>query len=200
LQLCFHNPNIGEDIRDIYDYLKKIEQIILHNDWPGLEAFATELAISLAGEKIANEIAKINFDSYQDQLHEALQQAISIAKKQKAFAVYFEYDFDNDWQSHFFICQDYVAREQAEQEGDDWACDYDIKNVVNGPDFSLLSGLYKKNGFFNSTRVAVGSTILLIARTVAAFGRVCEKIACDNIAICIAFHGQDPIFRIKERL
>ncbi|MBW2109798.1 MAG: hypothetical protein JRI36_14220 [Deltaproteobacteria bacterium] len=167
---------------------------IQRQDWTGLESRFQELANELAGVTQADRIAKIDFSKYQKSLSENLHRAIKLASNQEAKALYFEYDLDNDWQSTFFICDEYVP----ESEGnDDWACEW-VEDLA-GPKFPVLSEIYLENGF-DRTEVAKGCTLYLIARTVATFGRCLDEYpAPATLAVCVAFHDQDPIFRLQER-
>ena len=104
--------------------------------------------------------------------------ALQAAARCRANAVYFEYDLDNDWQSAFFLCEKY--KPESAQD-DDWACDW-IENF-SGPDFPEASDIYREN-HFDRTPIAKGSTLYLIARTVAAFGRCFEQAPSPAITTC----------------
>ncbi|MDY7080497.1 MAG: hypothetical protein SXV54_26760 [Chloroflexota bacterium] len=179
---------------DIYGYLEEMPRWIRRKDWTGLESRFQELANELAGVTQANRIAKIVFSQYQKSLSENLRRAIKRASDRGAKALYFEYDLDNDWQSTFFICDKYAP----ESEGnDDWACEW-VEDLA-GPKFPALGEVYLENGF-DRTEAAKGCTLYLIARTVAAFGRCLdEHLAPATLAVCVAFHDQDPNFRLQER-
>lgn len=114
-----------------------------------------------------------------------------IADQNSAAALYFEYDMDNDWQSSFFICNDYTM---LSEEDDDWASDW--ISSVKGPDLKEFAKIYAENGF-DYNEEAIGITLYLIIKTVILFGKVAESIEI-NIPICIGFHDQDPIMRIRE--
>ena len=79
-------------------------------------------------------------------------------------------------------------------DGDDWACDY-IDHFDIGP-FEPFGKLYIPG--FDDTDLAKGVNSFLIARTVATFGRSSDKYASEDIALCMAFHDQDPIVRVYE--
>ena len=106
-------------------------------------------------------------------------------------AIYFEYDLDNGWDSHFFLCQDY---RRADENDEDWACEW--LSAFNGPGNPTLARLYKENKSFDETPFALGSTLYLVARTVAtfgsAFGTMKQPPPCS---VCMAFHDQNPIIR-----
>jgi hypothetical protein len=178
---------------DIYNYIERMSDYIELKNWNGLESHFKTIAQSLAGEEIASDISEVNLSNYQKQLCADLTLAIEKARNLNAKAIYFEYDLDNDWQSHFFVCQNY----NLPTEGDDeWACDWlDEFESTDSPSFG---DLYIPG--FDSTEIAKGASLYLIARTVAAFGRCCEKYVTESFAICLAFHDQDPVMRIYEPL
>ena len=69
-----------------------------------------------------------------------------------------------------------------------------------GPQQEELSDIYLEN-HFDRTPTAKGSTLYLVARTVAIYARGYSEIETSaTLAICIAFHDQDPILRIQRPL
>ena len=176
---------------NIYNYIEQMSSYINAKDWQGLESNFKKNAEFLAGKEHASEIAEVDLSSYQNSLCAKLSIAVEKARNSNAKAIYFEYDLDNDWQSYFFVCQNY---NQQTIQNDDWACDW--IDELKGNDFSLFGDLYVTG--FDSTEVAKGVNLYLIARTIATFGRCCEMHQDNNFAICIAFHDQDPIMRIYE--
>jgi hypothetical protein len=177
---------------DIYEHISQMKPFIASNDWEHLEHAYRTLAAQLAGAQQAARIAALDFASYQSRLSPFVVDAVMGAEVLKARAVYFEYDLDNLWQSGFFLCGEYKS-ESADDE--DWACDW-IEDF-GGPDFPEASKIYLENGF-DRTTAAKGSTLYLVARTVAAFGRCVVHSAPPGLTVCIAFHDQVPIMRIAE--
>ncbi len=102
----------------------------------------------------------IQLDSYEESMRIGLRETLEIAESEEVKAIYFEYDLDNEWNSRFYICEEYVP---LEEEDDDWASEwtYDIE----GPKSVELADVYAENGFDTSEK-AVGITLYLIARTV----------------------------------
>ena len=176
---------------DIYDYIEQMNPHINAKDWNALESHFKKVAESLAGKQYASKIAEVDLSSYQNSLCAELSLAVEKARHSLAKAVYFEYDLDNEWQSNFFVCQDYNLQLSGD---DEWACDW--IDEVKGSDLTSFGDLYIVG--FDSTEAARGANVYLIARTVAAFGRCCEKYQAEKFAICLAFHDQDPIMRIYE--
>ena len=177
---------------DIYAHLAGMKPLVAASAWDRLEATYHALAAELAGPEQADVIARLDFPSYGARLQPCFMQALQAAARCRATAVYFEYDLDNDWQSNFFLCEKYSS-ESADD--DDWACDW-IEDC-SGPDFPEASEVYLEN-HFDRTPTAKGSTLYLVARTVAAFGRCFEQAASPAITTCIAFHDQTPVLRIFE--
>jgi hypothetical protein len=176
----------------IFKLIEKMDSFISARDWHGLESAYNQIARRLAGEIQATRISGVALANYQKTLAKKLRLTVKKAQARKAKAIYFEYDLDNDWESTFFICPDYNPQSIGD---DDWACDW-TENIA-GPDMPAFCALYRKHGF-TQEKQAVGSAAYLIARTVAVFGRCVEEIKTDDVAVCIAFHYQDPIMRVRE--
>lgn len=161
---------------NIYDYIEQMTSHINAKEWDSLESHFKSVAESLAGKEYISKIAEVNLSSYQNSLCKELSFAVKKARNLSAKAVYFEYDLDNEWQSYFFVCQDY----NPQTLGDDgWACDYLDK--VEGSSLPPLGDLYISD--FDSTETAKGANLYLIARTIVAFGRCCEKYQDEKFAI-----------------
>lgn len=181
-------------MKSIYDYLMQMAEIAKTRDSRAVERRFEELAINLAGVEQTRRIGSISLGEYEASLRAGLVESIKCAESAKAPAVYFEYDLDNDWQSHFFVCQSY----NREADGDDdWACDW--STVIGGPECRSLSLIYHENGW-DGTDTAKGSSLYLIARTVAAFLRAFESMGrAPDVCVCLGYHDQDRVFRIQER-
>lgn len=84
--------------------------------------------------------------------------------------IYFEYDFDNEWISQFYICEEYVL---FEEEDDDWVFEwiYDVE----GLEFVELVDMYNENGFDISEKV-IGIILYLIVKMLCSFISVCSEV------------------------
>jgi len=176
----------------IYEHIAHMDGRVKDADWDGLEHEFRSLAIRLAGQDEANLIHSLDFPDYEHRLRDPFQQALSKSRSSPVKAIYFEYDLDNSWHSAFYLCTSY---DPQALENDDWPCDF--QDVIPGPDFPAAGLAYRRHGF-NKTQIASGITLYLVARTVAAFGRIVTAAPRRNKPICIAFHDQDPITRIWE--
>jgi hypothetical protein len=179
---------------DIYEHIAQMKPFIARRDWDGLEASYRNCCEELAGDEQTLKIAALDFASYQAALAESLAEAVEQAQEAGTRAVYFEYDLDNNWQSNFFLCGDYNPEAAGD---DDWACDWLAE--VSGPEFPEACEVYLENDF-DQTPLAKGSTLYLVARTVAAYGRCFDNHPSAALAVCIGFHDQDPIMRLRERV
>jgi hypothetical protein len=142
---------------------------------------------------LADQIKHINLDTYQFKLEHAYLKAVDLAKQKSSTAIYFEYDLDNEWQSHFFLCPYYTPLKLYDtvDAPDDWACVFD-NEVIQGPDLNVFSNLFSE--YCHNGEVKA----YLVARTVAVFEKVYQIHQTNDVAICIAFHDQDPIIRIHD--
>ncbi|MCF6408129.1 hypothetical protein [Pseudalkalibacillus salsuginis] len=177
----------------ISDLIESLHEDIKNNPLQEVDEKYHQICINLSGSKLANEIRKVDLNDYISNLTNGLQTAFEIVQNTSAKAIYFEYDLDNDWDSTFFICDEYNP---IEEEDDDWACDW-IKDF-EGPSLDCFSNIYLINGFDRNNK-AIGATIYLIVRTVLSYAKAFEHLLISSpVPLCIAFHDQDPITRIKE--
>lgn len=173
----------------IYSYLEEMQSDLFIGNLEEMERKYYDLCSQLAGNSMANRVQKINLDEYQKELERGITEALEVAECNFAKAIYFEYDLDNEWHSHFFICDQY---NQLEDQDDDWACDW--SDYLEGPTLPEFAEIYSENGF-DTTEIAMGITLYLVARTVVAFAKACRKVE-SKVPICIGFHDQDPIMRV----
>lgn len=131
----------------------------------------------------------MDLSEYKNQLLEVFAQTIALAKQKERIAIYFEYNLDNDWQSIFCLCPYYVPKLLSKENSDDWACWYD--EDITGPDLPIFGTIFSQH---HSDAAAA----YLVARTISAFAATYQQLKIDQIAICIAFHDQDPIIRIQD--
>jgi hypothetical protein len=177
---------------DIFEHLDSLRAVAGGRDWSTLESKYRATCERLSGPELAARIAALDFLSYQGSLAHPLKEAASLATKSQAAALYFEFDLDNAWSCAFFVCPEY--RPEADGD-DDWAAEYD--DEVEGPEFPEASDLYQENGLDGADR-AIGATLYLVARTLAALGRALDRIDCGALTVCAGFHDQDPVVRLCE--
>jgi hypothetical protein len=180
------------DERDIYDHFDDMRPFIRRGAWPALEQTFMARCAELAGPLQADRIAKLRFNVYERWLRLALRQAVARPAAAHARALYFEYNLDSDWAGHFFLCEQYNPESAHD---DEWACEW--LDECRGPYFEAASEIFLENNF-NETARAKGSTLYLVARTVAAFGRCSDQVPIRPPAVCIGFHDQDDVFRVRE--
>ncbi|WP_176344223.1 hypothetical protein [Priestia aryabhattai] len=176
---------------NIFDCLDELQAELFEKSYEEIEARYYELCSTQVEGNEAERIHNINLDTFQMQVKSSLQEAVCIVNEQSAKAIYFEYDMDNDWESTFLICDGYSS---LFEEDDDWASDW--IEEIEGPSNKEFAQVYKENGF-DATEKARVITLLLIVRTLVAFAKAVKNIKVD-VPLCIGFHDQDPIMRIKE--
>lgn len=176
---------------DIFDYLEEMQVELFQKSFEEIEAKYYRLCSTIAGDNVAERIRSINLDILQIKLKSSLKKALYIANEQSVEAIYFEYDMDNEWESTFFVCDEYNS---LSEEDDDWASDWIAE--IEGPINSEFAQIYQENGF-DTTEKSKAVTLFLVIRTVIALGEVSQSMKV-NVPLCIGFHDQDPIMRIKE--
>ncbi len=178
---------------DIFELLDELQVDLCSKQLEEVEEKFFKICSKLAGHARANTNKQIRLDEYVHELKLGLERSINIAQRLSANAIYFEYDLDNNWESAFFICEEYRP---LEAEDDDWASEW--SEHLEGPSLKEFAHIYALDSFDRSEE-AIGSTIYLIARTIICYAKAYEELDDESsIAICIAFHDQDPIVRIKE--
>lgn len=135
---------------------------------------------------------EINKD-YLDRLFEAYCEAFKLAEGSDAAAIYFEYDMDNQWDANFFVCESYAP---PEEEDDDWACDY--VEAIPAPGIGSFATIYQELDGFCTDDSSTTATLFMIARTAEALSAVVDRKPAEQRAICIGFHDQDPIHRLRN--
>ncbi|MEI4529357.1 hypothetical protein [Priestia megaterium] len=176
---------------DIFDYLEEMQVELFQKSFEEIEAKYYLLCSTIAGDNVAARIRNISLDILQTQLKSSLQEALNIANEQSVEAIYFEYDMENDWESTFFVCDEYSS---LSEDDDDWASEW--IDEIEGPINKEFAQIYQENGF-DTTEKAKAVTLFLVIRTVTALGTVAQSMKV-NVPLCIGFHDQDPIMRIKE--
>jgi len=176
---------------NIFDCLDELQAALFEKSYEEMEVKYYELCSTQVEGNEVDRIYNINLDTFQTQVKSSLQEAMRIVNEQSAKAIYFEYDMDNDWESTFFICDGYSS---LFEEDDDWASDW--IEEIEGPSNKEFAQIYQENGF-DATEKARIITLFLIVRTLVAFSKSVKNIKVD-VPLCIGFHDQDPIMRIKE--
>ncbi|WP_195696752.1 hypothetical protein [Priestia megaterium] len=176
---------------NIFDCLDELQAELFEKSYEELEAKYYELCSTNVEGNEAKRIRNINVDIFEAQLKSSFQEVLHITNEHSAKAIYFEYDMENNWESIFFVCEEYSSL----SEGDDgWASDW--IDEIEGPSHKEFAQVYKENGF-DTTDKARAITLFLIVRTLIAFGTVAKSMKLD-VPLCIGFHDQDPVMRIKE--
>jgi len=178
---------------NIYNYLDQMYEDLNDKKWDAVEAKYREIALKSSGKKVVKRIAAVELGDYQKSLYECLLEAVELAEGLRFPAIYFEYDIDNNWQGRFLICSEYYP---AHEEDDDWVSEWEEE--LDAPNLAPFAEVYQESGGYDDDDSRVGVTLYLIARTVCAFGRCVDDIARGKMAICIGFHDQSPIWRIRE--
>lgn len=175
----------------IYDQLDELHIQLRTYPLSQIEEYYYTRCCEVAGEDVGHTIKNLSLDEYEKQLKEGLQHSLTRIQSGEGCAIYFEYDMDNNWQSSFYLCTEYVPNE------DEWACEWE--DVLEGPSLSNFGEIIMHYGFDkNETSVAV--TMYLIARTVCAFSDVVNSVKeAKRVPIAISYHDQDGIYHINHR-
>jgi hypothetical protein len=176
---------------NVFEELDRMRPIANAERWTDLEREFEVVARRLASDVRADNIRTVDLTAYEAALSKHLRQAYQAARAATAAAIYFEYDLDNGWDSTFFICGAYRPEAAAD---DDWACDWE--SDFPGPSLDSFAALYAQNRGFAESPFATGSSLFLVARTVASFGRAALQAGTPPCVLCIGFHDQSPIQRL----
>ena len=175
----------------IFTELDRMQDRMLANDWPAFDDhYFAQCRETDAG--LADAIRKTDLTSYLDEISRAFDESIPIAIERNDAAIYFEYDLDNDWNSHVFLCPEYHP---IETDDDDWACGYEHHLPAGSQ--TDLSNIYVNTENFCQTDKATNTTLFLIARTTFLLNNVITNRDLGSLNICIGFHDQNPIHRLR---
>jgi hypothetical protein len=158
----------------------------------GLESIYHNQAREWSGRGLARKIGEVDLRPYKAMLSLGLAEAEKSAEAHDAKAIYFEYNMANGWEGRFMVCSRY-APESAKDEDwmDEWVAE------LEGPSIPEFGSFYQEYGF-DRTDQAKGSTLYMIARTVASLARCVDPAPTGTAGLCIAYRGQNPILRIHE--
>jgi len=174
----------------INESLSRFPKLVARQNLDGLESIYHNQARELAGRSLARKIGEVDLNPYTARLSLGLAEAEKSAEEHRAKAVYFEYDMDNGWDGRFFVCGRYAPEPSRDEDWtDEWVAEFE------GPGIPEFGDIYRDFGF-DRTDQAKGSTLYMIARTVAALGRCVYPDSAGTAALCIAYLGQNPILRI----
>lgn len=171
----------------IYNYLKHLQQDIFRLSPQEIEKKYFEVCKELTDSASVQKIFGLSMKDYEKELDLCFQKVMN--DEQEEFkAIYFEYDMDNEWSSRYYLCTEYY---EIKEENEDWACEWDT--YVEGPNLPLFTQIYEETGGFD----LAGTVLCLIVKTVVSFLRVVQKYDAP-MPVCIGYHDQDPIMRMKE--
>lgn len=179
-------------MNDIYEYLDELQSDIFLLNLEDIEKKYYKICEQLAGIEVAQKIKNLDLREYEEGLKKSFTDSINYLNENEIKSLYFEYDMDNNWNGQFYLCEDYYP---LEEDDDDWACDW--QHSIEGPNLREFSDIYNKSDGFNTTNASHGTIIFLITRTIIAYIKGVQSYEL-NIPICIGFHDQDPIFRLKK--
>jgi hypothetical protein len=164
----------------IYDFLPQAEQMARLADWAGIEEVGRSLAQSLIPPDRIEAISSVDLRGYERDLASMLKEAEGRSTEfQGVQALYWEFDLDNNWDCSISFCSSYTPNDP------DWAGDQ--LGWIRGPGLPEFARLYAEHGF-SDTPAAEGSTLLLVARTLATFGRAYDLIGRSQFPVGAAFH------------
>ena len=176
----------------IKESLSRFPRLLAKGNLEGLESSYHDQAREWSGRSLARRIGEVDLKPYQALLSLGLAEAEKSALEHEAKAIYFEYDPANGWDGRFFVCGDYARESEHNEEWtDEWVAE------LEGPGLPEFAGIFREFGF-DRTDQAKGSTLYMIARTVASLARCVDPGSTGTAALCIAYRGQNPLLRIHE--
>jgi hypothetical protein len=178
--------------RAIVDSLSRFPRFIVKRNWDGLESNYHNQAREWSGRSLARRIAEVDLTGYGAAWSGALAEAAAAAGEHESKAIFFEYDMDSGWEGRFLLCANYAPEAAKDEEWSwEWAAE------VEGPGIPEFGGIFREFGF-DRTDQAKGSTLYMIARTVAAVGRSLTPDRVGTAALCIGYRNQNPLLRFYE--
>jgi hypothetical protein len=176
---------------DIFAELDAMQQRIHDGNWSAFSDHYSSLCANYNAD-IASIIRRTDLSPYLDDVSSAFASSFAIATEHKCPAIYFEYDLDNNWDSNFFICPQYNP---PDADDDDWACDSDHRIVAGSQDD--FAAIYIQTDNFCNNDESTAITLYLISRTTELLNTVIRGRESPGINICLGFHDQNPIHRLR---
>ena len=137
-------------------------------------------------------ISSVDTAAYGEAIRTAAERAERMAQPEATKALYFEYSMDDGWRSGLFLCPEYRPRSALD---DDWAADFTV-DLPSG-DLPAFSEIYASTERFcrddESTRITLLLAIVTASIVSSEFSGFPE-----GPAICLGFHGQDLVWRLRE--
>ncbi len=171
---------------------KSIRQFARKAQWKDLEEHARQSAQAIANPDVVNAVTAVPLDDYEIALRELIRRAYEKASQSSMQALYFEFDMDNEWHSAIFLCKEYEPESKAD---DEWAADF--SEDITGPELPPFGDIYGDHAWGDS-RPTKSIERYLIARTLAAVGRAASGLDLKGVALCVGYHDQDLVYRVRE--
>lgn len=176
---------------DVFAELESLQSAILRRETAAAKDYYAELCRRHGDQ--AKRIASVQLSDYSDRLFDAYCKALKASHRGNAAAIYFEYDLDNNWNANFFVCPDYAPLSVGD---DDWACGY--TSIIRTSGIYEFGKIYNKLERFCTTSASTAATLYMIARTTNALSEVVDRKPQDKFAVCLGFHDQNPIHRLRN--
>jgi hypothetical protein len=179
-------------MRDAFSLLDALESDLSSLGGAAVDAKYKELAAQAVGAEVASAIAALPTDADREALRAVLLDALERAHRAGAAVVNVEYDLAQQWAVWLFVCHEYAAVEEGDES---WAQEY--AEELRGPTLDDFANLHQAHGAFaDSPRLP--ATLYLIARLSVTLQELASSAPYPRIGICLGYHQQDPIWRLRE--
>jgi uncharacterized protein (TIGR02996 family) len=169
-----------------------MNRFVRTGDYDGLELEYRRMCQQLAGAEVRAEIDSLPFDRYEEELGAGLEQALAALPTTRGRALYLRMRPDVEWMTDLHIQEkdDDATDEPREEFG------YEMPVAkFQGPRFPEAAEIYQRHPLHQGTRPS-GPALYLLARTVAAFGRV---LAWHEVRVPVSFSCMYAVLRMNAR-
>ena len=167
--------------------LFEIADFVQKRDWEGLEQHYYQLCEKDAGKEMAQTVAKISFDPWAASVHKAMKKAVKTATRRDSQTIFLRIRPDIRWQGQVCVHDQYGR--DLDNTPDDSFEPYEEFSYP-GPEYEAKTGdcpaaaEFLKDSPLNKRMEPNYAAIYLFARSVAAFGRVLNKLTVPQRVYC----------------
>lgn len=148
--------------------------------WNQLEEAATAEVASWVARDRKQSMRHVVLEDFESALSESLSSAFErVRARGDVAAMYWEFDPENNWANAVDLCASF------DNDDPDWAAD--SLEWIDGPELPQFAEIYKTHGWADSPEAAA-STLVMVARTFAAFGRAYDRAGRIELPFGVSIH------------
>lgn len=179
------------DGTDVSDYLEKAAAPRLaEGAWELVESDALAAASEILSDDDLKQVRDVSLDAFEEEVYRSLKRAHKrVDERKDVSALYWEFDPHNTWANAVDLCASY------DEDDPDWAAD--SIEFAEGPELPEFADIYKSHGWAD-TPEAAASSLAMVARTFAAFGRAYDRAGRSKLPFGVSIHDTSLILMLPS--